>query len=76
VKTIFGKEAPASAEEAKQGADTSVAVTLDWGEAEAWTERLLSALVNGVKGCNGTASFANAGLFALHTAWQTARQSR
>jgi len=36
---------------------------------------MLSALVNGVKG-GQQASFANAGLFALYAAWQTARQSR
>ena len=49
---MSGKEAPASAEEAKQGADTSVAATLGRVEAEAWAELLLSALVNGVKGGN------------------------
>ncbi|HET6157636.1 MAG TPA: group II intron reverse transcriptase/maturase [Dongiaceae bacterium] len=46
-----GKSSTGSAEEAKQGAET-----LDdrrawaWVEAEVWTERMLSALGNGVKG--------------------------
>jgi RNA-directed DNA polymerase len=40
-----------SAEEAKQGAETPVA-SRNWGwvEASVWTERMLSALANGVKG--------------------------
>jgi len=40
-----------SAEEAKQGAETPVA-SRNWGwvEAPVWTERMLSALANGVKG--------------------------
>ena len=46
-----------------------------WVEAGVWTERMLSALGNGVKG-GKNAYFADAGLFALHTAWQIARQSR
>ena len=43
-----------------------------WVNASVWTERMLSAPVNGVK----TGYFAGAGLFAIHTAWQLARQSR
>ena len=40
-----------SAEEAKQGAETPVASrNWDWVEAPVWTERMLSALANGVKG--------------------------
>src|SRR5215813_7682057 len=40
-----------SAEEAKQGAETPVAgCNWGWVEAEVWTERMLSALGNGVKG--------------------------
>jgi RNA-directed DNA polymerase len=40
-----------SAEEAKQGAETPVASrSWGWVEAPVWTERMLSALANGVKG--------------------------
>jgi RNA-directed DNA polymerase len=40
-----------SADEAKQGAETPTAsCNWAWVEAEVWTERMLSALVNGVKG--------------------------
>ena len=94
-----------SAEKAKQGAETpNDSRNWAWVEAEVWTERMLSALGNGVKGgkwyaltdkvyapATGrpgvgndradhqrwpNAHFANVGLFALHTAWQSARQSR
>ena len=55
-------------------------------EAGVWTARMLSALVNGVKGGKWrglglsrlwpNAYFAEHGLFALHEAWAAARQSR
>jgi len=50
-----------------------------WVEASVWTERMVSALENGVKGgrwYRPNAFFANAWLLALHTAWQDARHSR
>ena len=75
-----------SAEEARQGAETHSQRDWSWVEAAVWTERMLSALGNGVNGGKWyslidhqrwpNAYFANAGLFALHTAWQSARQSR
>jgi len=37
-------------ETAKQGAETCSPVRWDWVEASVWTERMLAALVNGVKG--------------------------
>ena len=45
-------------------------------EAAIWTERMVSALVNGVEGGRWKAFFAAAGLFALYPAWQTERNSR
>ena len=41
------QESTGSADEAKRGAE---ALTLSWVEASVWTERMVSALVNGVKG--------------------------
>ena len=46
-----------------------------WAEASIWTERMVSALVNGVKGGNN-AFFAAHGLFTLHAAYAQARHSR
>ena len=69
MKTMPGQSSTGSAEGAKQGAE--MGRNWAWIEAGVWTERMLSALGNGVKG-----HFANVGLFALHTAWQSARQSR
>ena len=48
-------------------------------EASIWTERMVTALVNGVEGGKWyslnkrwpNAYFANAGLFALYPAWRT-----
>ena len=40
------QESPGSADQAKQGRDA----TLGWAEASIWTERMVSALGNGVKG--------------------------
>lgn len=50
--TETGKEqAPVVSDEAKQGAETvPTGVDWSWVEALIWTERMLSALVNGVKG--------------------------
>jgi RNA-directed DNA polymerase len=46
-----GQSSTGSAEEAKQGAETPKASrNWAWVEAEVWTERMLSALDNGVKG--------------------------
>jgi hypothetical protein len=115
VKIMSGQSSTGSAEEAKQGAET-LRARCNWAGVEAgvWTERMLSALENGVKGGKWysfsaldklirrrlramlrrqtrrsgfgkarsdhqrwpNAYFANAGLFALSAAWQTARQSR
>ena len=61
---------------ATQGAE---ARNWTWVEASIWTDRMVTALVNGVKGgrwYRPNAFFANAGLLALHTAWQDARHSR
>jgi RNA-directed DNA polymerase len=51
VKTEEGKEAPAVSERAKQGAEaSSLSRKLGWVEASIWTERMILALANGVKG--------------------------
>ena len=80
MKSIPGQSSAGSAEEATQGAETPARTNWTWVEAGVGTERMLSALGNGVKGGKWqrwpNAYFATAGLFALHTAWQTARQSR
>jgi RNA-directed DNA polymerase len=48
---MLGQESTGSAEQAKQGAETPAAGrSWPWVEAEVWTERMLSALANGVKG--------------------------
>jgi hypothetical protein len=67
-------------ETAKQGAE---ARDWSWVEASVWTERMVSALVNGVKGgCWFSlirwtnAFFAQAGLFTLQDAHAAARSSR
>ena len=64
--------APAVPGAAKRGAE---ARDWSWVEASVWTERMVSALENGVKG-GRYAFFAEAGLFALHDAWQLARHPR
>jgi RNA-directed DNA polymerase len=51
VKIMPEQRSTGSAEEAKQGAETPPpSRNWTWVEAEVWTERMLSALVNGVKG--------------------------
>ena len=69
--------APAVPARARQGAETR---DWSWVEATIWTERMVLALENGVKGgcwLRWTkAFFAKAGLLALDTAWQAARHSR
>ena len=46
-----GQRSTGSAEQAKQGAETpSTSRNWSWVEATVWTERMLSALGNGVKG--------------------------
>ena len=47
-----------------------------WAEASIWTERMVSALVNGVKGGKSNAFFAAHGLFTLQAASVPARHSR
>ena len=47
---MLGQESAGSAEQAKQGAETPTQRNWAWVEAEVWTERMLSALENGVKG--------------------------
>ena len=42
--------APPVPKEAKQGADTRVPARWGWVDSEVWTERMLAALGNGVKG--------------------------
>lgn len=44
------QESAESADEATQGADAHSQRDWSWAEASVWTERMLSALVNGVKG--------------------------
>jgi hypothetical protein len=74
--------APEVPETAKQGAETQrhEVPDLSWAEAGIWTEHMVLALGNGVKeGVRCSCSngfFADAGLFALHTAQQGARRSR
>ena len=46
-----------------------------WAEPLAWTERMLTALEEGVKGGKPNAFFAEHGLFSLVAAYATARQS-
>ena len=46
-----------------------------WSASEVWTERMLTALGNGVKGGKNT-SFAERGLFTCTQAYALARQSR
>src|SRR5436309_1504549 len=51
VKAIPEQRSTGSAEQAKQGAEMpSASRNWSWVEAEVWTERMLSALGNGVKG--------------------------
>ena len=47
-----------------------------WAEASIWTERMVSALVDGVKGGKPNAFFADHGLFTLSAAHEMARHSR
>src|SRR5215813_1668185 len=50
MKVVPGQGSAGSAEEAKQGAEMPAQRNWAWVEAEVWTERMLSALGNGVKG--------------------------
>jgi hypothetical protein len=71
---------------AKQEAETCDPATWDWVEASVWTDRMLAALGNGVKGGKWyslfdhklwpSAFFAERGLFTMHKAYESARQSR
>ena len=49
VKTMPGQSSVASAEVAKQGAETPTQRNWVWVEAEVWTDRMLSALVTASK---------------------------
>jgi hypothetical protein len=62
-----------SAHEAEQGAEAEGTRSGPKVEAEVWTDRMMSALVNGVKGGEPNAFFARVGLFATHPAWLAAR---
>jgi hypothetical protein len=66
---------------AKQEAEACSPVRWDWVEAAVWTERMLAALGNGVKGGKWSQAvakclFAERGLFTVHEAYVLARQSR
>jgi len=50
MKSILGHRSTGSADEATQGAETPARTNWTWVEAGVWTERMLSALGNGVKG--------------------------
>ncbi len=50
MKSMPGQRSAGSAEEAKQGAEMPTRANWSWVEARVWTERMLSALGNGVKG--------------------------
>ena len=75
------QESTVSAEQAKPDAETH---DWSWVEASVWTDRMVSALGNGVKGGRWyslikrwpNAFFAEAGLFALYDAWRLARRPR
>ena len=47
-----------------------------WVEATVWTDRMLAALGNGVRGGKWNAFFAQHGLFTLQEAYTAASQSR
>ena len=70
--TTEAQTAPGMPQRAAHGAEARCMIA--GAEAAVWTERMLSALVNGVKG--GNAYFAEHGLFALHQAWAAARRPR
>ena len=66
---------------AKQEAEACSPVRWDWVEAAVWTERMLAALGNGVKGGKWSQAvakclFAERGLFTMREAYILARQSR
>ena len=46
-----------------------------WVEPSVWSERMLTALENGVKGGKSNAYFAELGLFSYVTAYAQVRQS-
>ena len=50
MKTMPGQSSTASAEVAKQGAETPTQRNWVWAEAEVWTDRMLSALATALKG--------------------------
>jgi hypothetical protein len=69
-------------ERARQGTDATGGERRDlwWAEASVWTERMVSALANGVRGGKWlnwpNAFFAQRGLFTLQAAHARARHSR
>ena len=50
MRSMPGQRSTGSAEEAKQGAEMPARANRSWVEARVWTERMLSALGNGVTG--------------------------
>ncbi len=79
------KEAPPSALPARATRDGETLLLWGWVEPTVWTERMLTALDNGVKGGKWfsliehqrrpNSSFAERGLYSLKTAHALARQS-
>ena len=66
-------------ETAKQEEETRGPSTWKWVEASVWTDSMLAALDNGVKGGKWqwpNAFFAERGLFTMHKAYVLARQPR
>ena len=78
------QENPDSAVTAKQGRDATGGEShgLWWTEATIWTDRMVSALGNGVRGGEwsdlnrASAAFADQGLFTLQAAFEDARYPR
>ena len=62
-------------EKTKQETDIQRPDKWRWVEAAVWTERMLTALVNGVKG-GKNAYFASLGLFTMYEAHAEASRSR
>jgi hypothetical protein len=69
---------PDSAVKATQGGDVAGGQprTWWWAEASIWTERMVSALGNGVKGGKPNAFFEKQGLFTFYAALEQLRHPR
>jgi hypothetical protein len=74
-----GQSPAAVSERATQAGKTHEALLphqeWSWVEPRIWTERMLAALTQGVKGGKSNAFFAEHGLFSLHHAHVLVRQS-